>query len=198
MTDQTPSQPVQVRVYRWGGAWGPFKVKIPCGECTLTRDVIHDTIATELAGVPVDLVQQDWLSAWWQPLMKGGWHAPIVLVDGRLISQGRALNRGLLAQAVIEAHAARTKLTGTHVFGKSACPHCTRAKQRLTIEGTSFAYHDVVKDPRSLYEMLARVKLLVGPKTPITVPQIWLEGRYIGGADALDRLMELRAVATAG
>ena len=30
---------------------------------------------------------------WWKPLRRGGWHAPIVLVDGRLISQGHALNR---------------------------------------------------------------------------------------------------------
>jgi glutaredoxin len=43
----------------------------------------------------------------------------------------------------------------------------------------------VVKDPRALYEMLARVKPLVGPSTPITVPQIWLDGSYIGGADEL-------------
>jgi glutaredoxin len=33
--------------------------------------------------------------------------------------------------------------------------------------------------------MLARVKPIVGPKTPITVPQIWLDGNYIGGADQL-------------
>ena len=43
----------------------------------------------------------------------------------------------------------------------------------------------MVKDPRALYEMLARVKPMVGPKTPITVPQIWLDGDYIGGADQL-------------
>jgi len=38
--------------------------------------------------------------------------------------------------------------------------------------------------------MLARVKPLVGPKTPITVPQIWLDGKYIGGADQLSEWLQ--------
>ena len=42
-----------------------------------------------------------------------------------------------------------------------------------------------MKEPRALYEMLARVKPMIGSKTPITVPQIWLDGHYIGGADRL-------------
>jgi len=33
--------------------------------------------------------------------------------------------------------------------------------------------------------MLVRVKSIVGNTVPITVPQIWLEGEYIGNADAL-------------
>ena len=43
---------------------------------------------------------------------------------------------------------------------------------------------------RALYEMLARVKPIVGPKTPITVPQIWLDGDYVGGADRLGELLD--------
>ena len=35
-------QPVKVTVYKWAGKWGPFEVKIPCGECTLTLDVLQD------------------------------------------------------------------------------------------------------------------------------------------------------------
>jgi len=37
--------------------------------------------------------------------------------------------------------------------------------------------------------MLARVKPIVGNATPITVPQIWLEGGYIGNADALAKTL---------
>ncbi|MBL1293914.1 MAG: hypothetical protein COB61_008580, partial [Thiotrichales bacterium] len=93
---------VNITVFRWAGAWGPFKVTIPCGECSLTKDVIADTVENELNGVDVEVEMRDWLSEWWKPLLKGGWHAPIVLVDGKLISQGAVLNRGVLTQAVID------------------------------------------------------------------------------------------------
>ncbi len=188
-TEPTAS-PVAVTLYRWAGAWGPFRVKIPCGECSLTLDVIQDTMAHELDGIPVAVGIHDWLSEWWRPLPKGGWHAPIVLVEGRLVSQGHALNRGVLTEAVIDAWARRSAPAGNHLFGKETCPHCVRAKSYLADGGIDYAYHDVVRDPRALYEMLARVKPIVGPKTPITVPQIWLDGAYVGGADMLGELLD--------
>ena len=89
-------EPVKIKLYRWAGKWGPFKVNIPCGECSLTVDVINDTIATELAGISVELETYDWLSTWWKPLRQGGWHAPIVIVEDKLVSQGHALNLSLI------------------------------------------------------------------------------------------------------
>ncbi len=179
------SRPVKITLFRWAGTWGPFKVSIPCGECSLTKDIIQDTIVNELAGIDVELDVRDWLSEWWKPLAKGGWHAPIVLVEGKVISQGAALNRGVLAQAVIETHAQNSALTENTLFGKKSCPHCVRAKGYLEAAGIEFCYQDVVREPKALYEMLARVKPLIGAKTPVTVPQIWLDGVYVGGADAL-------------
>ena len=182
---------IPVTIYRWGGKWGPFKVKISCGECSLTLDVLKDTFQNELAGVPVELKVLDWLPNWWKPLPKGGWHAPIVMVDGKIVSQGHALNRGVLTEAVIDAHARRSQLQGTHVFGKQTCPHCQRAKGYFDQARLAYKYHDVVREPRALYEMLARVKPIVGPKTPITVPQIWISGTYVGGADKLEQLLHV-------
>jgi glutaredoxin len=181
------SHSVNITVYRWAGAWGPFKVSIPCGECALTNDVINDTIDKELNGIKVDLKTLDWLSYWWEPLLKGGWHAPIVMVEGRVISQGAALNRGVLTQAVIEAFARNTNIEKNIVFGKSSCPHCVRARSYLDDAAIDYEYHDVVGEPRALYEMLARVKPLIGAKTPVTVPQIWMDGNYIGGANELSK-----------
>lgn len=123
------NQPVRITIYRWAGKWGPFKVKIPCGECALTSDVVKDTMETELAGVQVELEVLDWLSNWWKPIIKGGWHAPIVMVDGEIIAQGHALNRGVLAEAVVSAWVQRSQVAGTHLYGKESCPHCVRAKQ---------------------------------------------------------------------
>lgn len=185
-------QAVTITVFRWAGQWGPFKVNIPCGECSLTKDVIKDTMATELDGIPVELDMRDWLSEWWKSLGKGGWHAPIVIVDGKIVSQGRALNRGLLTEAVIDAYAKRSSITENVVFGKESCPHCVRAKKYLTEANIPFVYRDVVKEPRALYEMLARVKPIIGPKTPVTVPQIWLDGEYVGGASELSEILKTK------
>lgn len=182
--------PVTIKLFRWAGSWGPFKVSIPCGECSLTVDVINDTIANELAGIPVELETLDWLSNWWKPLKHKGWHAPIVIVEGKLVSQGHALNRGLLTEAVIEAHVQRSDVSGNIIFGKETCPHCVRAKSYLTQANFDYTYHDVVKEPRALYEMIGRVKPIVGPKTPITVPQIWIDGKYVGGADELAEIIK--------
>ena len=181
---------VSITLYRWAGAWGPFKVKIPCGECTLTKDIILDTLENELADIPVELEIRDWLSEWWKPLLKGGWHAPIVMVAGEVITQGHALNRGLLTQAVVEAYAKTNPVKRSHLFGKESCPHCKRAKAYLEKEGIEYTYHDVVGSPRDLYEMISRVKPRIDPKTPITVPQIWLGGNYIGGADQLQAFLQ--------
>lgn len=150
---------------------------------------MEDTFAHELEGVPVDFEIRDWLSEWWRPLPKGGWHAPIVMVQGKIVSQGHALNRGVLTEAVIDAHARRSAIAGNHLFGKASCPHCVRAKDYLDEAGINYRYHDVVKEPGSLYEMIARVKPIIGPKTPITVPQIWLDDAYVGGADQLSNIL---------
>ncbi len=180
---------VKVTVYKWAGSWGPFKIKIPCGECALTKDVILDTLENELAGIPVELDMRDWLCEWWKPLLKGGWHAPIIMVEDRIISQGAALNRGVLTQAVIEYYSNKAPITGNHIFGKANCPHCVRSKGHLEVAGIDYQYHDIIRDPRALYEMLARVKPVIGSKTPITVPQIWIDGDYVGGADELSKIV---------
>lgn len=176
---------VQIILFRWAGSWGPFRIKIPCGECALTKDVIRDTLGHELDGIPVDLEIREWLSEWWRPLLKGGWHAPIVMVEGKVISQGSALNRGILTEAVISHHARQIPVKGNHIFGKESCPHCQRAKQYLDEAQIDYIFHDVVRNPRALYEMIARVKSLIGAQTPMSVPQIWMHGDYVGGADQL-------------
>lgn len=179
-------KPIKVTLYRWAGQFGPFKVKIPCGECTLTRDILNDTFNHELAGIPIDLEVKDWLSYWWQPLRFGAWHAPIVMVDDKVVSQGEALNRGMLVQSVIEAWTPRDRLTGNVLFGKSGCPYCLKAQKLLQAAHIDVAYRDVVKDSAALYRMIPEVKAIIGDKTPVTVPQIWIEGQYIGGCDALE------------
>ncbi|MDP0562445.1 MAG: glutaredoxin [Candidatus Endonucleobacter sp. (ex Gigantidas childressi)] len=180
---------IKIVLFKWGGSWGPFAVRIPCGECAITEDVIHDVLKDELIGIPVELEVRDWLSCWWRPLVKGGWHAPIVMVENSVIFQGGALNRGLLAQAVIECYSRSMPIIGNHVFGKDNCSYCVRAKKYLDQVGIEYAYHDIIRDPLALYGMLGRVKTIIGKKVPVTVPQIWINGSYVGGADELERVV---------
>lgn len=186
------TKPIKITLYRWAGSFGPFKVNIPCGECTLTKDILLDTFKNELADVPVELEVKDWLSRWWEPLKHGAWHAPIVILEGQVVSQGEALNRGLLVQAAIKEWTKRDSLKGNIVFGKETCPYCAKAKQLLDKSGISYQYHDVVKDSAALYRMIPEVKAIIGEKTPVTVPQIWIEGNYIGGCSDLETWLAQR------
>ncbi|MGR5168518.1 glutaredoxin family protein [Vibrio astriarenae] len=181
------TSPIKITLYRWAGSWGPFKVNIPCGECTLTKDILQDTFDTELDGIPVELEVKDWLSHWWEPLKAGGWHAPIIMVEGKIISQGEALNRGVLVQSVIAEWTKRDEIQGNVVFGKATCPYCVKAKKALDEAGIEYTYYDVVKDSAALYRMIPEVKAIIGEKTPVTVPQIWLDGQYVGGFDNLEK-----------
>jgi len=86
----------------------------------------------------------------------------------------------------------RFEIEGNQVFGKENCPHCMRAKQYLDDAGIEYAYHDVVKNPGRMYEMFPRAKAIIGEKTPVTVPQIWLDGDYIGGADQVSKKLGVK------
>ncbi|MDQ7010352.1 MAG: glutaredoxin, partial [Mariprofundaceae bacterium] len=90
----------------------------------LTSDIIADVLKRELAGIPVRLEIRDWLPEWWKPLF-----------------------RGLLAQAVIEAHAGNNRITHNLLLGKQGCPHCERAKTYLNEAGIDYEYRDVVTCP---------------------------------------------------
>ncbi|MEM1379465.1 MAG: glutaredoxin domain-containing protein [Pseudomonadota bacterium] len=191
MAKKRDPKPVRLRMYKWEGSWGPFKITLPCGECALTEDVIEETLANELGHVPVDFVCKPWLSYWWEPLFfSGGWHAPIILVENKVIAQGDALNRGVLTEMVIRAYAKRFPVEGNRVFGKPNCPYCTKAKELLDEAGIAYEYLDVVENPAAMYEMLVRVKPEIGHFTPVTTPQIWLDGKYVGGADELGQLLD--------
>lgn len=183
------SDKIIIKLYRWAGRWGPFHIRIPCGECALTKDIIADVLGNELTNIPIVVETKDWLTFWWEPLMKGAWHAPIVMVNDKVISQGEALNRGVLIQAVIEQWAKTDRLEGTYLFGKDTCSYCQKAKELLDAHNIEYQYKNVVKSASALYQMIPAVKAHIGNKTPVTVPQIWLDGRYIGGYEDLKKTL---------
>lgn len=65
-------------------------------------------------------------------------------------------------------------MQGTVVIGKPNCPYCDMAKKVLTKKGIEFTYIDILAEGKSAAELTGRPDVR-------TVPQIFLNGEYIGG-----------------
>jgi glutaredoxin 3 len=68
------------------------------------------------------------------------------------------------------------------IYTTPLCPYCWRAKRLLQARGVTFAEVDLWQQPERRAEMAERA----GGRT--TVPQIFIGGQAIGGADDLDAL----------
>jgi glutaredoxin 3 len=70
------------------------------------------------------------------------------------------------------------------IYTKFLCPYCTRAKALLATKGVAVEEYDITMGGPRRTEMLERA----GGRS--TVPQIFIDGRHVGGSDdlaALDR-----------
>lgn len=68
------------------------------------------------------------------------------------------------------------------LYTKPNCPYCVKAKALLEKHGISYVERDAVAEREQLIE---RVTNDTG-NAPRTVPQIYLDGAYIGGYDQLN------------
>lgn len=65
------------------------------------------------------------------------------------------------------------------IYTTAMCGYCARAKRLLTNKGISFEEIDVTFDPERRREMMERA----GGRR--TVPQVFIDGDCLGGADEL-------------
>lgn len=65
------------------------------------------------------------------------------------------------------------------IYTTQTCPYCIRAKRLLIAKGVAFQEYDVSSDPDLRAAMTARAH---GGRT---VPQIFINGEYVGGCDDL-------------
>jgi len=65
------------------------------------------------------------------------------------------------------------------IYTTMLCPYCYRAKKLLNERGAAFTEIDVMMDQNLRKEMITRA----GGRR--TVPQIFIDGRHIGGSDEL-------------
>jgi glutaredoxin 3 len=74
------------------------------------------------------------------------------------------------------------------VYSSQFCGYCARAKRLLSQKGVEWTEYDVIEDPDKRKEMTQRA----GGR--MTVPQIFIDGKHVGGSDdlhALDRAGKL-------
>jgi glutaredoxin 3 len=85
----------------------------------------------------------------------------------------------------------RVEMARVEIYTTPLCPYCWRAKSLLKAKGATFVEIDLWQYPERRAEMIERA----GGRT--TVPQIFVDGRALGGSDdldALDRRGELEAL----
>jgi len=68
------------------------------------------------------------------------------------------------------------------IYTTMLCPYCFRAKKLLAQHGADFIEIDVMANPERRREMIERA----GGRR--TVPQIFIDGRHVGGCEELYQL----------
>jgi glutaredoxin 3 len=73
-------------------------------------------------------------------------------------------------------------MPSVEIYTTPTCPYCAAAKRLLTRKGTTYTEIDVSRDPAIRTAMTKRA----GGRR--TVPQIFIDGKHIGGSDDLHDL----------
>jgi len=93
---------VKVTVYRWAGKKWFFRIDGECILCDLAVSQVRHFMSL-YKDWPVELEVKPWLTHLWESLRHGGWHAPVVVVDGQLVRQGTIPTRAEFDGAVHRA-----------------------------------------------------------------------------------------------
>jgi glutaredoxin 3 len=78
--------------------------------------------------------------------------------------------------------AGRRTVAKVEIYTKAFCPYCARAKSLLTSKNVNIEEIDITMDSGLRNAMIARAH------GHSTVPQIFIDGQYIGGSDDLAAL----------
>jgi glutaredoxin 3 len=68
------------------------------------------------------------------------------------------------------------------IYTKMLCPYCARAKRLLVEKAVDFEEYEITGDAAKRQEMIGRAN------GRTTVPQIFIDGRHVGGSDDLAEL----------
>ncbi len=102
VSKEMKSDPITIVLYRWAGQKWFFRIRSECAECDLAVGQLRGLVSAH-PDWPLEIEVKPWLTYLWESLRRAGWHAPVVLVDGRLVCQGRVPTRAELEAAVLRA-----------------------------------------------------------------------------------------------
>lgn len=71
------------------------------------------------------------------------------------------------------------------VYGFDGCRYCEKAKELLQSKGLEYVYHDLMKKGHGGLEVMQQHVYEASGIVPRTVPQIFVDDRYVGGYDDL-------------
>ena len=99
---------VTITVFRYAGQKWFLRIRNECAECDLTVGQVKRWLSAH-PDWPVRLAIKPWLNHLWESLRHGGWHAPVVVINGKLLTQGRVPTRLELERAVEQALASNPR-----------------------------------------------------------------------------------------
>lgn len=104
---------IDITIYRISGQQLFFNVPNEwCEECDLTINLTKKVLAELGVGkgdTRVRLIVKPWVNFAVQALSKGGWHAPVLMINGEIFSQGVVPNRAQLTEKLRQLLAVDSK-----------------------------------------------------------------------------------------
>ena len=198
----TKKKTVRLTLYRYAGKFLFFRIKKRCKECDISYVILQRLMTEQLLGKPVSLRIVPWLDNFWKIIWRGGWHAPILTVNGKVFSQGRVpeipkllskIGEILSDTSLIQPGEMKTdKVTSAYkeseitVYFSPACPHCRQLLEYLDSNGIKYSGRDVTISESARQD----VERLTGR---LTIPVVVIKGEIIKGFDR-NRLKNLLGI----
>ncbi|UCD89539.1 MAG: hypothetical protein JSW04_14170 [Desulfobacterales bacterium] len=198
------SKTVKLTLYRYAGRLLFFRIKNRCQECDITYAILQRLMNEALIGKPVSLQIVPWLDNFWKIIWRGGWHAPILTINGKVFSQGKVPDIPKLISTIgtilddpslmqwgevkIEKSETPEKTSEITVYFSPACPHCRALISYLDANSIQYSGRDVTLSESARKD----VEGLTGR---LSIPVIVAKGEIIQGFDK-NRLKNILGIST--
>lgn len=93
---------IHITIYKVTGNQLFFKVPASmCEECDILANITR-RIVDEINDKRITIEIKPWLKSLWSSLARGGWHPPVLMINGQVFSQGTVPNARDLERKIIK------------------------------------------------------------------------------------------------